>query len=91
MRNLVTALRVGALTFGMAVLISACAAQLSDSDRALLDQAKTESQNATAAADRADQAAKRAEAAANQATDAASNAQMAMEKQSRMTQQSLRK
>jgi GTP-binding protein EngB required for normal cell division len=90
MSNLARGLRVGTLVVGMAVMMSACA-QLSESDRAMLDQARTEAQNAQAAATRADEAAKRAEAAANQAADAASSAQMAMEKQSRMTQQSLRK
>jgi hypothetical protein len=90
MSNLARGLRVGTLVVGMAVMMSACA-QLSESDQAMLEQARTDSQNAQAAADRASQAADRAAAAAAEAADAASNAQMAMERQDRMMQQSLRK
>jgi hypothetical protein len=91
MSNLARGLRVGVLIVGSAILMSACSSTMSDSDRAALEQARTESANAQAAAQRAAQAADRAEKAATEAADAASNAQMAMEKQNRMTQQSLRK
>jgi hypothetical protein len=46
---------------------------------------------AQAAADRAAEAADRAAASANEAADAASTAQMAMERQERMVQQTMRK
>jgi hypothetical protein len=75
-------LRVGMMVVGMAVLMSACA-QMGEDDRAMLEQARADAE-ANAAADRA-------AAAAAEAADAASNAQMAMERQDRMMQQSLRK
>ncbi len=90
MSMLARGLRVGTMAVGMAVMMSACA-ELSDSDKAALQQAKTDSANAQAAADRASAAADRAAASAAEATDAASNAKMAMERQDRMMQQSLRK
>ena len=90
MTMLARGLRVGTMVVGMAVLTSACA-QLGAEDRAALDQAQAAADSAQAAADRATQAADRAAAAAAEAADAASNAQMAMERQDRMTQQSLRK
>jgi hypothetical protein len=91
MSSIARGLRVGMLIVGAATLMSACTSTMSDSDRAALNQARTESANAQAAAERATQAADRAEKAATEAADAASNAQAAMEKQNRMTQQSLRK
>jgi flagellar hook-basal body complex protein FliE len=90
MSSLARGLRVGTLVVGMAVMMSACA-QLGDSDKAMLEQARTDATNAQAAADRATQAADRAEKAATDAADAASSAKMAMERQDRMMQQSLRK
>jgi Alanine-zipper, major outer membrane lipoprotein len=90
MSNLARSFRIGTMIVGMAVMMSACA-QLGESDKAALDQARTDATNAQAAADRATQAAERAEKAATDAADAASNAQMAMERQDRMMQQSLRK
>jgi Alanine-zipper, major outer membrane lipoprotein len=90
MSSLARSFRAGTLIVGMAVMMSACA-QLGDSDKAALEQARTDAANAQAAADRATQAADRAEKAATDAADAASNAQMAMERQDRMMQQSLRK
>lgn len=90
MNKLVRGFRVGTMAVGMAVLMSACA-QLGEDDRAMIEQARTDAAAAQAAADRAAQAADRAAAAAAEATDAASNAQMAMERQDRMMQQSLRK
>ena len=70
--------------------LAACAS-MSQGDRAALDQAKSDAQAAQAAADRAAEAADRAAASANEAADAASTAQMAMERQQRMVQQSMRK
>ncbi|MCE3248181.1 MAG: hypothetical protein K0R41_2006 [Geminicoccaceae bacterium] len=90
MTMLARGLRVGTMVVGMAVLTSACA-QTGAEDSASLDQAQAAAASAEAAADRATQAADRAAAAAAEAADAASNAQMAMERQDRMTQQSLRK
>ena len=90
MSMFVRGLRVGTMVVGMAVMMSACA-NLGDSDKAMLEQAKTDAANAQASADRASQAADRAAAAAAEAADAASNAKMAMERQDRMMQQSLRK
>jgi hypothetical protein len=83
-------LRVGAVVLGMAALTSACA-QLSDDDKALLEQTRQESAAAQAAADRANQAADRAAAAAAEAADAASAARMAAEQQDRMLQKTMRK
>ena len=90
MNKLTRGLRVGVMVAGMAVLMSACS-QLGDEDRAMLEQARADAAAAQAAADRANQAADRAAAAAAEATDAASNAHVAMERQDRMMQQSLRK
>ena len=90
MNRLARGLRVGTMVVGMAVMMSACA-QLGEEDHAMLEQARSDAAAAQAAADRATQAADRAAAAAAEATDAASNAQMAMERQDRMMQQSLRK
>jgi hypothetical protein len=90
MTMLARGLRVGTMVVGMAVLMSACA-QLDEKDRSMLEQARQDAASAQAAADRATQAADRAAAAAAEAADAASNAQMAMERQDRMTQQSMRK
>jgi hypothetical protein len=82
--------RIATVVVGFAAVTSACA-QLSEEDQALLQQAKTDAAAAQAAADRAADAADRAAAAASEAEDAASSARLAMERQERMTQQSLRK
>jgi hypothetical protein len=81
--------RLTTVVVGLAAL-GACA-QLSAEDRTLLESARAEAQAAQAAADRAAEAADRAAAAANEAADAASSAQMAMERQERMVQQTMRK
>lgn len=67
-----------------AMMLSGCAAQLSDADRALLNQAvesgRTSSQTlqaAAAAASQAEQSAQKAESAATRAELAASQAQLA--------------
>ena len=83
--------RIGALAVGLAALLSACQTTLPEEDRAMIQQAQADARAAQAAADRAAQAADRAAAAAAEAADAAAAAQMAMERQGRMTQQSLRK
>jgi hypothetical protein len=75
-------LRLTTIVIGLAGL-AACA-QMGDTDRAMIEQARADAQAAEAAADRAT-------AAANEAADAASTAQMAMERQERMVQQSMRK
>jgi hypothetical protein len=90
MTMLARGLRVGTMVVGMAVLMSACA-EMGANDRAMLEQARADAAAAQASAAEANAAADRAAAAAAEAADAASNAQMAMERQDRMTQQSLRK
>ena len=82
-------LRLTTAVVGLAA-VAACA-QMGDSDRAMMEQVRTDAQAAQAAADRATEAADRAAAAANEAADAASTAQMAMERQERMVQQTMRK
>jgi hypothetical protein len=80
------------------VALGACSS-MNQSDRAMVDQARSDAQAAQAAADRAAQAAAdraaqaadRAAASANEAADAASTAQMAMERQQRMVQTTTRK
>jgi len=84
-------LRVGASVLGLAALLAACQTSLNEEDRMLLQQARDSASAAQAAADRAAQAADRASQAAAEAADAASTAQMAVERQDRMMQQSLRK
>jgi hypothetical protein len=81
--------RLTTAVIGLAGL-AACA-QMGDSDRAMIEQARADAQAAEAAADRAAEAADRATAAANEAADAASTAQLATERQERMVQQSMRK
>ena len=82
-------LRLTTVVVGLAA-VAACA-QMGDTDRAMIEQARADAQAAEAAADRAAEAADRATAAANEAADAASTAQMAMERQERMVQQTMRK
>jgi hypothetical protein len=89
MRKVGRGLRLTTAIVGLAAL-AACT-QMSESDRAMLEQARADSQAAQAAADRAAEAADRAAAAANEAADAASSATMAMERQERMVQQTVRK
>lgn len=91
MTTLARNIRIGALVVGLAALLPACQATMSDEDRAMVQQAQTDARAAQAAADRAAQAADRAAAAAAEAADAAAAAQMATERQGRMMQQSLRK
>jgi hypothetical protein len=82
-------LRLTTVVVGLAAL--AGCAQMGDSDRAMMEQARADAQAAQAAADRAAEAADRAAASANEAADAASSATMAMERQERMVQQTVRK
>jgi hypothetical protein len=82
-------LRLTTAAVGLAAL--AGCAQVSESDRAMMEQARADAQAAQAAADRAAEAADRAAASANEAADAASSATMAMERQERMVQQTVRK
>jgi hypothetical protein len=82
-------LRLTTMAVGLAAL-AACA-QTSDSDRAMMEQARADAQAAQAAADRAAEAADRAAASANEAADAASSATLAAERQQRMVQQTVRK
>ncbi|HLT02679.1 MAG TPA: alanine-zipper protein [Geminicoccaceae bacterium] len=89
MRKFGRGLRLMAVAAGLAGL-AACQT-MSDSDRAMIEQARADAQAAQAAADRAAEAADRAAASANEAADAASTAQMAMERQERMVQQTMRK
>jgi hypothetical protein len=72
------------------IALTACST-MSESDRAAIEQARSDAQAAQAAADRAAAAADRAAASANEAADAASTAQMATERQQRMVQQTMRK
>jgi len=89
MRRFGRGLRLTMAVAGLAAL-AACA-QVGDSDRAMMEQARADAQAAQAAADRAAEAADRAAASANEAADAASSATMAMERQERMVQQTVRK
>ena len=89
MRRFGQGLRLTTAVVGLAA-VAACA-QMGDTDRAMIEQARADAQAAEAAADRAAEAADRATAAANEAADAASTAQMAMERQERMVQQTMRK
>jgi hypothetical protein len=78
-------------TVVVALAALAACAQMTESDRAMIEQARADAQAAEAAADRAAEAADRATAAANEAADAASSATMSMERQERMVQQTMRK
>ena len=89
MRKFGQGLRLTAAVVGLAAL-AACQAT-GDDDRAMMEQARADAQAAQAAADRAAEAADRAAASANEAADAASTAPMAMERQERMVQQTMRK
>ena len=88
MRRLGRGFRLGATVVGLAAL-AAC--QAAEGDRAMMEQVRADAQAAQAAADRAAEAADRAAASANEAADAASSASMAMERQERMVQQTVRK
>jgi fatty acid-binding protein DegV len=91
-------LRLTTVLTGLVALV-ACST-MNDSDRAVVEQARSDAQAAQAAADRAAEAADRAAASANEAADAASaneaadaasTAQMATERQQRMVQQTMHK
>lgn len=90
MSRFVRGVRIGVLVLGVTALASACA-QLSEEDRALLEQTRQDAADAQAAASRAEAAADKAAAAAAEAADAASAAKMAMEQQDRMLQKTMRK
>jgi hypothetical protein len=89
MRRSGRSLRLTTAVVGL-VALAGCA-QMGESDRAMIEQARADAQAAQAAADRAAEAADRAAASANEAADAASSATMAMERQERMVQQTVRK
>lgn len=91
MTSFARGLRIGASMIGLAALLAACQTALNEEDRALMQQAQSDSAAAQAAADRAAEAADRAAAAAAEAADAASAAEMSAERQDRMMQESLRK